>query len=61
MKKNGEPANFLDVGGSATEEMVTNAFRILTSDKYWDADHPAGTPLDDIMEFCAWSYGRTFP
>lgn len=29
----GEPANFLDVGGSATEEMVTNAFRILTSDK----------------------------
>ena len=29
----GGPANFLDVGGSATEEMVTNAFRILTSDK----------------------------
>ena len=29
----GEPANFLDVGGAATEEMVTNAFRILTSDK----------------------------
>ena len=29
----GEPANFLDVGGSAMEEMVTNAFRILTSDK----------------------------
>ena len=29
----GEPANFLDVGGSATQEMVTNAFRILTSDK----------------------------
>ena len=29
----GEPANFLDVGGSTTEEMVTNAFRILTSDK----------------------------
>ena len=29
----GEPANFLDVGGSATEEMVTNAFRILTSVK----------------------------
>ena len=29
----GEPANFLDVGGSATEEMVANAFRILTSDK----------------------------
>ena len=25
--------SFLDVGGSATEEMVTNAFRILTSDK----------------------------
>jgi succinyl-CoA synthetase beta subunit len=29
----GDPANFLDVGGSATEEMVTNAFRILTNDK----------------------------
>lgn len=29
----GDPANFLDVGGSATEEMVTNAFRILTGDK----------------------------
>lgn len=28
----GAPANFLDVGGSATEEMVTNAFRILTKD-----------------------------
>ena len=33
----GEPANFLDVGGSATEEMVTNAFRILTSDKNVEA------------------------
>ena len=30
----GSPANFLDVGGSATEEMVTNAFRILTSDAH---------------------------
>lgn len=29
----GAPANFLDVGGSATEEMVTNAFRILTKDE----------------------------
>jgi succinyl-CoA synthetase beta subunit len=28
----GSPANFLDVGGGATEEMVTNAFRILFSD-----------------------------
>lgn len=27
------PANFLDVGGSASEEQVTNAFRILTEDK----------------------------
>ncbi len=30
----------------------------VTSDKNWDADHPAGTPLDDIMEFCAWSYAQ---
>ncbi|HEX8490649.1 MAG TPA: ADP-forming succinate--CoA ligase subunit beta, partial [Chthoniobacterales bacterium] len=29
----GSPANFLDVGGSATEEQVTEAFKILVSDK----------------------------
>lgn len=29
----GEPANFLDVGGSATEEAVTKAFEIISSDK----------------------------
>lgn len=29
----GEPANFLDVGGGATEDMVKNAFRILFQDK----------------------------
>jgi succinyl-CoA synthetase beta subunit len=29
----GEPANFLDVGGSASQERVENAFRILLSDK----------------------------
>ncbi len=28
----GEPANFLDVGGSATEEQVTAAFKIITAD-----------------------------
>ena len=28
----GEPANFLDVGGSATEEAVTEGFRIILSD-----------------------------
>ncbi len=28
-----EPANFLDVGGSATEEAVTEAFRIILEDK----------------------------
>jgi succinyl-CoA synthetase beta subunit len=30
----GNPANFLDVGGSATEEQVTEAFKILISDKH---------------------------
>ncbi|MDV2495459.1 MAG: ADP-forming succinate--CoA ligase subunit beta [bacterium] len=30
----GEPANFLDVGGGATQEMVENAFRILMSDEH---------------------------
>ena len=28
----GEPANFLDVGGGATEEQVTNAFKIILAD-----------------------------
>ncbi len=30
----GSPANFLDVGGGATTEMVTNAFRILLADPH---------------------------
>jgi succinyl-CoA synthetase beta subunit len=30
----GSPANFLDVGGSATTEAVSNAFRIILSDKH---------------------------
>ncbi|MCA9519518.1 MAG: succinate--CoA ligase subunit beta, partial [Myxococcales bacterium] len=29
----GEPANFLDVGGSATTERVTAAFKIILADK----------------------------
>jgi succinyl-CoA synthetase beta subunit len=28
----GEPANFLDVGGGATKEMVTNSFRLILKD-----------------------------
>jgi succinyl-CoA synthetase beta subunit len=28
----GDPANFLDVGGGASEQAVTNAFKILLSD-----------------------------
>jgi succinyl-CoA synthetase beta subunit len=33
----GEPANFLDVGGSASQEAVANAFRILISDPQVEA------------------------
>src|SRR6478672_7195438 len=33
----GSPANFLDVGGSATEEQVTEAFKILIGDKRVEA------------------------
>jgi succinyl-CoA synthetase beta subunit len=33
----GEPANFLDVGGGATEEQVTEAFKILIDDKKVEA------------------------
>ena len=29
----GQPANFLDVGGSATKERVTEAFKIILSDE----------------------------
>ena len=32
-----EPANFLDVGGSATEEAVAKAFELITSDKKVEA------------------------
>src|SRR4249920_1920463 len=30
----GDPANFLDVGGGATEEQVTEAFKVLIADKH---------------------------
>jgi succinyl-CoA synthetase beta subunit len=33
----GSPANFLDVGGGATEEQVTQAFKILIADKHVQA------------------------
>src|SRR5205809_5425448 len=33
----GEPANFLDVGGGATEEQVTEAFKILITEKKMQA------------------------
>jgi succinyl-CoA synthetase beta subunit len=33
----GEPANFLDVGGGASEEQVENAFRIILSDPHVQA------------------------
>lgn len=29
---NGEPANFLDIGGGASESQVTKAFQIICSD-----------------------------
>ena len=30
----GSPANFLDVGGGATVDAVTTAFRLISSDKH---------------------------
>ncbi|MBI2987376.1 MAG: ADP-forming succinate--CoA ligase subunit beta [Deltaproteobacteria bacterium] len=33
----GEPANFLDVGGGATKDTVTEAFKILLADKHVEA------------------------
>ena len=35
--KGGEPANFLDVGGGANRERVTEAFKIILSDDHVDA------------------------
>lgn len=35
--KGGEPANFLDVGGGATKERVTEAFKIILSDENVEA------------------------
>jgi succinyl-CoA synthetase beta subunit len=31
----GKPANFLDVGGGATKEQVSEAFKILTGGAFW--------------------------
>jgi succinyl-CoA synthetase beta subunit len=39
----GEPANFLDVGGSASEEAVTHAFNIISN------DHAVGAILVNIF------------
>jgi succinyl-CoA synthetase beta subunit len=37
----GKPANFLDVGGGATAEQVTEAFRLITSDSQVTATIPS--------------------
>ncbi|KAM4045471.1 succinate--CoA ligase [ADP-forming] subunit beta, mitochondrial [Anomaloglossus baeobatrachus] len=41
----GTPANFLDVGGGATVHQVTEAFRLITSDKKYS--FLSGTRVDD--------------
>ena len=38
----GEPANFLDVGGGATANQVTEAFKIISSDPQVRLPHRAG-------------------
>lgn len=35
----GDPANFLDIGGSATAEQITEAFRIMASDPHVNIFH----------------------
>lgn len=35
----GTPANFLDVGGGATVQQVTEAFKLITSDKKVSRDY----------------------
>ena len=73
----GEPANFLDVGGGAKVEQVTEAFRILLDDKNVKAvlvnifrrnhalhDHrqcTAGLPTRQSALVCRWSYGSKVP
>ncbi|GAK10905.1 LOW QUALITY PROTEIN: succinyl-CoA ligase [Geomicrobium sp. JCM 19039] len=51
--KGGEPANFLDVGGGATAEKVTEAFKIILSDKHVKGSSStflAGLKCDVIAE-----------
>jgi len=47
----GSPANFLDVGGNASEAQVIEAFKILTSDKQVKAI------LVNIFGACVWGGG----
>ena len=67
----GEPANFLDVGGGANVEQVTEAFRILLSDKnvkavlvnifggiievHHDRQRPSWPPTSRSASTCPWS------
>lgn len=37
----GTPANFLDVGGGATAHQVTEAFKLITSDRKVRTEHTA--------------------
>ncbi|KAJ1360780.1 hypothetical protein KIN20_019840 [Parelaphostrongylus tenuis] len=52
----GEPANFLDVGGGATVEQVTEAFKIITADEKKD-----GTKVDDAKALIVTPQLRILP
>ena len=53
----GQPANFLDVGGGATQEMVTNAFRILLADPHVQRG-PRSTSSAGSCAATSWRRGR---
>uniref|UniRef100_A0A1I7WSS0 Ligase_CoA domain-containing protein n=1 Tax=Heterorhabditis bacteriophora TaxID=37862 RepID=A0A1I7WSS0_HETBA len=53
----GEPANFLDVGGGATVEQVTEAFKIITADE----KKVGRTKVDDAKALIATSQLRILP
>ena len=50
----GSPANFLDVGGGATAEQVTEAFRIITGDH--NVSHYSGGVWMVVCLFGHWCF-----
>lgn len=44
---NGEPANFLDVGGGVSEDQVLRAFKLLTKDPQVRVQYSGSLPQEE--------------